>query len=102
MEFKYFPSHPNSIKKDKTTGKEYRVFVDAYTLEEVEDKPATETEPGVWSMYDKILTNGKENNLKEWQKSDELAKSIEQQLIKELILMLQLLKKILKNSIVMQ
>lgn len=29
-------------------------------------------------MYDKILTNGKENNLKEWQKSDELAKSIEQ------------------------
>ncbi|KKG16107.1 hypothetical protein EO98_13425, partial [Methanosarcina sp. 2.H.T.1A.6] len=44
----------------------------------VEDKPATETKPGVWSLYDKILTYGKENNLKEWQKSDELAKFIEQ------------------------
>ena len=67
-----------TVVKDKTTGIEHRIFVDAYSLNEVEDKPATETEPGIWSMYDKILTNGKENNLKEWQKSDELAKSIEQ------------------------
>jgi hypothetical protein len=67
-----------TVVKDKATGVEHRIFVDAYTLEEVEDKPATETKPGVWSLYDKILTYGKENNLKEWQKSDELAKSIEQ------------------------
>ncbi len=67
-----------TVVKDKTTGVEHRIFVDAYSLSEVEDKPATETEPGIWSLYDKILTYGKENNLKEWQKSDELAKSIEQ------------------------
>lgn len=36
-----------TVVKDKTTGKEYRVFVDAYSLNEVEDKPATETKPGV-------------------------------------------------------
>ncbi|AKB36632.1 GTPases - Sulfate adenylate transferase subunit 1 [Methanosarcina siciliae C2J] len=67
-----------TVVKDKTTGIEHRIFVDAYSLNEVEDKPATETEPGIWSLYDRILTYGKENNLKEWQKSDELAKSIEQ------------------------
>jgi len=67
-----------TVVKDKTTGVEHRIFVDAYSLNEVEDKPATETKPGVWSMYDKILTNGKDNNLKEWQKSDQLTKSIEQ------------------------
>ncbi len=67
-----------TVVKDKATGVEHRIFVDAYFLSEVEDKPATETEPGIWSMYDKILAYGKENNLKEWQKSDELAKSIEQ------------------------
>lgn len=67
-----------TIVKDKTTGVEHRIFVDAYTLEKVEDKPATETEPGIWSIYDQRLKNGIENNLKHWQKSDELAKSIEQ------------------------
>ncbi|WP_440946007.1 hypothetical protein ACSAZL_18290 [Methanosarcina sp. T3] len=67
-----------TVVKDKTTGVEHRIFVDAYSLNEVEDKPATETEPGIWSLYDKILTYGKENNLKEWQKSDEITKSIEQ------------------------
>jgi hypothetical protein len=66
-----------TIVKDKTSGVEYRIFVDAYTLNEIKDKPATETEPGVWSMYDKILANGKDNNLKEWQKSDQLTKFIE-------------------------
>ncbi|WP_243684886.1 hypothetical protein [Methanosarcina barkeri] len=93
-----------TIVKDKTTGVEHRIFVDAYTLEEVEDKPATETEPGVWSMYDQILKSGKENNLKEWQKKVMNLPNLQnkQQLIKELILMLQLLKKILKNSVVMQ
>ncbi|AKB81922.1 GTPases - Sulfate adenylate transferase subunit 1 [Methanosarcina barkeri 3] len=67
-----------TVVKDKTTGKEYRIFVDAYTLDEVEDKPATEIEPGVWSMYDQLLMNGKDNNLKEWKKSDQLTNSIEQ------------------------
>ncbi|KKH91946.1 hypothetical protein EO95_02670, partial [Methanosarcina sp. 1.H.T.1A.1] len=67
-----------TVVKDKTTGDEYRIFVDGYTLEGVEDKPATETEPGVWSMYDHLLKNGKDNNLKEWEKSDQLTNSIEQ------------------------
>lgn len=67
-----------TVVKDRTTGVEHRIFVDAYTLDEVRDKPATETEHGVWSMYDQILKNGKDNNLKEWQKSDQLTKSIEQ------------------------
>ncbi len=66
-----------TVVKDKTTVVEHRIFVDAYTLEEVEDKPATETERGVWSMYEMMLENGKDNNLKEWQKSDQLIKSIE-------------------------
>ena len=67
-----------TVVKDKTTGVEHRIFVDGYTLDEVQDKPVTETELGVWSMYDQILKSGKENNLKEWQKSDQYAKSIEQ------------------------
>jgi len=67
-----------TVVKDKTTGDEYRIFVDAYTLEEVQDKPATETELGVWSMYEMKLKNGVEENLKEWEKSDQLTKSIEQ------------------------
>lgn len=68
-----------TIVKDRTTGEEYRIFVDAYTLEEVQDKPATETELGVWSMYDQILKNGKDNNLKKWQESDQFTKFIEQE-----------------------
>ena len=67
-----------TVVKDKTTGVEHRIFVDAYTFEEVEDKPATETEPGVWSMHEMKLENGVEENLKEWEKSDQLIKSIEQ------------------------
>jgi len=67
-----------TIVKDKTTGDEHRIFVDAYTLDVVPDKPATETEPGIWSIYEQRLKNGIDNNLRHWQKSDELAKSIEQ------------------------
>jgi hypothetical protein len=67
-----------TVVKDKTTGVEHRIIVDAYTLAEVQDKPATQTEPGVWSMYDQMLANGKDNNLKEWQDSEQLAKTIEQ------------------------
>jgi len=64
--------------KDKTTGVESRIFIDAYTLDEIQDKPATETELGVWSMYDQILKKGKDKNLKEWEKSDQFKKSIKQ------------------------
>ncbi|MDY9925207.1 hypothetical protein [Methanosarcina sp.] len=68
-----------TLVKDKTTGVEHRIFVDAYTLDEVQDKPVTETEPGVWSMYEMKLKSGVEENLKEWEKSDQLTKSIEQE-----------------------
>ncbi|AKB42173.1 MULTISPECIES: C39 family peptidase [Methanosarcina] len=68
-----------TVVKDKTTGVEHRIFVDAYTLEKVEDKPATETEPGVLSMYEKISKKEIDENLKKWQNSDELTKSIEQE-----------------------
>jgi len=40
-------SYPNigamTVVKDKTTGKEHRIFVDVFTLEMVQDKPATAT-----------------------------------------------------------
>lgn len=67
-----------TVVKDKTTGKKYRIFVDAYTLEEVQDKPATETEPGVWSMYEYSSENGMDNNIKDWQESVQLTDNIEQ------------------------
>ncbi|MHC1756696.1 MAG: hypothetical protein AB9861_14925 [Methanosarcina sp.] len=67
-----------TIVKDKTTGDEHRIFVDAYTLDVVPDESATETKRGIWSIYEQRLKNGIDNNLKHWQKSDELAKSIEQ------------------------
>jgi hypothetical protein len=67
-----------TVVKDKTTGDEHRIFVDAYTLDVVPDEPATETEPGVWSIYEMKLENEVEENLKEWEKSDQLTKSIEQ------------------------
>ncbi|AKB31093.1 GTPases - Sulfate adenylate transferase subunit 1 [Methanosarcina siciliae C2J] len=36
-----------TVVKDKTTGVEHRIFVDAYSLNEVKGKAATETEPGI-------------------------------------------------------
>lgn len=68
-----------TVIKDRVSGKEHRMFVDAYTLEVIPDKPATETEPGIWSIFDRRLHNGVEENLKSWQASDQLAKSIEQE-----------------------
>ncbi|AKB17879.1 MULTISPECIES: C39 family peptidase [unclassified Methanosarcina] len=68
-----------TVVKDKTTGYEHRIFVDAYTLDIVEDEPATETESGIWSIYEHRLKNGTEENLKDWQKSDQLTKYIEQE-----------------------
>jgi hypothetical protein len=66
-----------TIVKDKS-GVEHRIFVDVYTLNVVPDKPATETEIGVWSMFEMRLENGVDENLKEWDISDQLTKSIEQ------------------------
>jgi hypothetical protein len=78
-------NYPNigamTVVKDKTTGDKYRVFVDAYTLDVVPDKPATLTEPGVWSMYEHSSKNGIDKNLKEWQKSDQLTKFVEQEAV---------------------
>jgi hypothetical protein len=67
--------------KDKATGEEYRIFVDAYTLEEVQDNPINKTrlgDLGVWSLYETMLENDMEENLAAWQKSDDFTKSIEQ------------------------
>jgi hypothetical protein len=66
--------------KDKITGEKHRIFVDAYTLDLVPDKPATKTEPGVWSMYEQASKTNIDENLKNWQNSDELTISIEQAL----------------------
>ncbi len=68
-----------TVIKDKASGDEHRIFVDAYTLEVIPDRPATETEPGIWSIFDRRLQNGVEENLKSWQASDQFAKSIEQE-----------------------
>ena len=62
----------NDRSKGQNTGNEYRIFVDAYSLDIVEDETATETEPGVWSIYEHRLKNGVEEHLKEWQESDQL------------------------------
>ncbi|AKB80892.1 GTPases - Sulfate adenylate transferase subunit 1 [Methanosarcina barkeri 3] len=67
-----------TVVKDKTTGNEYRIFVDVYTLEVIPDEPATETKRGIWSIYEQRLNNGIDKNLKNWQESDNLTKSIEQ------------------------
>jgi hypothetical protein len=72
--------------KDKATGEEYRIFVDAYSLEEVQDNPINETrlgDLGVWSLSETMLKNDLEDNLKAWQESDNFTKSIEQMLTDE-------------------
>src|SRR5690606_25663425 len=38
----------------------------------------TETKRGIWSIYEHRLKNGIDKNLKNWQESDDLTKSIEQ------------------------
>lgn len=67
-----------TVVKDKTTGEEHRIFVDVYTLDIVPDEPVTETKRGIWSIYEHRLKNGMDKNLKSWQESDNLTKSIEQ------------------------
>ena len=66
-----------TVVKDKTTGDEYRIFVDVHTLDVVPDEPATETKRGIWSIYEQRLKNGIDENLKNWQESDNLTKSVE-------------------------
>ena len=68
-----------TVIKDRASGNEHRIFVDAYTLEIIPDRPATETEPGIWSVFDRRLKNGVEENLKSWQASDQFTKSIERE-----------------------
>ena len=70
-----------TVVKDKCTGDEHRIFVDAYTIEMVPDKPATETQRGVCSTYEQRLKNGIDNNLNDWRESDNLTKSIKQEAI---------------------
>jgi len=68
-----------TIVRDKTTGIEHRIFVDAYTLEEVQDKPATEITLGVWSMYEQVSKDKMDENLNDWQKSEQFTKKLEQE-----------------------
>jgi hypothetical protein len=68
-----------TIVKDKTTGNEYRIFVDAYTLDVVPDEPTTETKLGVCSIYEQQSKNEIDENLNEWQNSNEFTKSIERE-----------------------
>ncbi|HOW14038.1 hypothetical protein [Methanosarcina sp.] len=55
-----------TLVKDKTTGVEHRIFIDTYTLEEIQDKPATESELGVWSMYEHVSKDEINENIKDW------------------------------------
>ncbi|WP_440947771.1 C39 family peptidase [Methanosarcina sp. T3] len=68
-----------TVVKDNTTGDKHRIIVDVYTLDVVEDKPATETQPGVWSIYERRLKNGIDENLKNWHESEQLVKSMKQE-----------------------
>jgi hypothetical protein len=79
VEYSYPCIGAMTVVKDNT-GEEHRIFVDVYSLDVVPDRPVTETELGVWSMYEqKLKKNGIDENLREWQKSDEFAKSIEKE-----------------------
>lgn len=66
--------------KDKITGKEYRIFVDACTLEVIPDKVPTEIEKGVWSIYEEILKENKEENIAKWENCDEFASRISKEI----------------------
>jgi len=68
-----------TVVKDNTRGEEHRIFVDVYTLEVIPDEPVTETKRGIWSVYEQRLKNGIDENLKNWQESDNLTKYIEQE-----------------------
>ncbi len=79
VEYSYPRIGAMTVVKDKTSGDEHRIFVDVYSLEVVPDRPATETQLGVWSMYEHKMKNGVGGNLIEWNKSEKYTKSIEKE-----------------------
>jgi hypothetical protein len=66
-----------TIVKDKNTGEEKRIFVDAYTLEIIPDKAPKEDEIGVWSIYEKLSNKSTNTNLLKWEDSDDFVRSVE-------------------------
>lgn len=80
VEYSYPRIGAMTVVKDKNSEDEHRIFVDVYSLEEVPDRPATETQLGVWSMYEQKLKNSVDANLREWKKNDEYTESIEKDL----------------------
>lgn len=77
VEYSYPRIGAMTVVKDKTSGDEHRIFVDVYSLEVVPDRPVTETQLGVWSMYEHKVKNRVGGNLIEWNKSEKYTKSIE-------------------------
>jgi hypothetical protein len=45
----------------------------------IPDKPATKEENGVWSMYEQVVKNKADENLKDWQSSEQFIKTLKQQ-----------------------
>ncbi len=80
VEYSYPRIGAMTVVKDKTSGDEHRIFVDVYSLEVVPDRPVTETQLGVWSMYEHKVKNGVGGNLIEWNKSEKYTESIEKDL----------------------
>ncbi|SFM25825.1 C39 family peptidase [Methanolobus profundi] len=66
-----------TIIRDKKTGEEKRIFVDAYTLEIIPDKTADDGEIGVWSFYEKISDKKANENLAKWTESEDFVSSVE-------------------------
>ena len=79
VEYSYPRIGAMTVVKDKTSGDEHRIFVDVYSLEVVPDRPVTETQLGVWSMYEHKVKNRVGGNLIEWNKSEKYTKSIEKE-----------------------
>ncbi|WP_445475715.1 C39 family peptidase [Methanococcoides methylutens] len=67
-----------SLVIDKTTGDKHRVIVDAYSLELMPDKRATEKEPGIWSVYDSISEDVVGENVAKWEEGVEIVQAMEE------------------------
>jgi hypothetical protein len=65
-----------TVVADNVTGEEYRIIVDAYTLDMIPDKSPAETESGVWSMYEPISKEEMINNVDKWYNSDNYTKAL--------------------------
>ncbi|MCM1986349.1 C39 family peptidase [Methanococcoides seepicolus] len=57
-------------------GEMHRIIVDAHTLEKVPDKKITETENGIWSVYEQISDIDVDDNIKKWNDSDKFTEAI--------------------------